>query len=70
MVVMFVLWGFISFPLVLLGTVIGRNWNGAPNNPGRVKTIPWPIPEKWYLTPSDIYLMGGLLPFGSIFIEM
>uniref|UniRef100_A0A453HIG3 Transmembrane 9 superfamily member n=1 Tax=Aegilops tauschii subsp. strangulata TaxID=200361 RepID=A0A453HIG3_AEGTS len=71
MVVIFVLWAFISFPLVLLGTVVGRNWSGAPNNPCRVKTIPRPIPEKkWYLTPSVISLMGGLLPFGSIFIEM
>ncbi|KAG2560675.1 hypothetical protein PVAP13_8KG078000 [Panicum virgatum] len=50
---------------------VGRNWSGAPNNPCRVKTIPRPIPEKkWYLTPSVISLMGGLLPFGSIFIEM
>ncbi|KAF6148113.1 hypothetical protein GIB67_024004 [Kingdonia uniflora] len=71
MVVVFVIWGFISFPLALLGTVVGRNWSGAPNNPCRVKTIPRPIPEKkWYLTPSIVSLMGGLLPFGSIFIEM
>lgn len=71
MVVVFVIWAFISFPLALLGTVVGRNWSGAPNNPCRVKTIPRPIPEKkWYLTPSVIALMGGLLPFGSIFIEM
>ncbi|CAO2835335.1 unnamed protein product [Amaranthus hypochondriacus] len=70
-VVVFVIWAFISFPLALLGTVVGRNWSGAPNNPCRVKTIPRPIPEKkWYLTPSVISLMGGLLPFGSIFIEM
>ncbi|KAE8686757.1 Transmembrane 9 superfamily member 3 [Hibiscus syriacus] len=71
MVVVFVIWAFISFPLALLGTVVGRNWSGAPNNPCRVKTIPRPIPEKkWYLTPSVISMMGGLLPFGSIFIEM
>ncbi|MCO5561759.1 hypothetical protein L7F22_015382 [Adiantum nelumboides] len=71
MVVVFVIWAFISFPLALLGTVIGRNWSGAPDNPCRVKTIPRPIPEKkWYLTPFIISLMGGLLPFGSIFIEM
>ncbi|KAK9758162.1 hypothetical protein RND81_01G211600 [Saponaria officinalis] len=71
MVVVFIIWAFISFPLALLGTVVGRNWNGAPNNPCRVKTIPRPIPEKkWYLTPTVISLMGGLLPFGSIFIEM
>jgi len=71
MVVVFVIWAFISFPLALLGTVVGRNWSGAPNNPCRVKTIPRPIPEKkWYLTPTVVSLMGGLLPFGSIFIEM
>eukprot|EP00252_Welwitschia_mirabilis_P021822 TRINITY_DN5713_c0_g1_i3.p1 TRINITY_DN5713_c0_g1~~TRINITY_DN5713_c0_g1_i3.p1 ORF type:complete len:589 (-),score=72.83 TRINITY_DN5713_c0_g1_i3:295-2061(-) len=71
MVVLFVIWAFISFPLSLLGTVIGRNWSGTPNNPCRVKTIPRPIPEKkWYLTPTVVSLMGGLLPFGSIFIEM
>ncbi|MBA0631054.1 hypothetical protein Godav_003088 [Gossypium davidsonii] len=71
MVVVFVIWAFISFPLALLGTVVGRNWSGAPNNPCRVKTIPRPIPEKkWYLTPSVVSMMGGLLPFGSIFIEM
>jgi len=51
--------------------VIGRNWNGLPNNPCRVKRIPSPIPERqWYLRPTVIALMGGLLPFGSIFIEM
>lgn len=51
--------------------MIGRNWNGLPDNPCRVKRIPSPIPERqWYLRPSVIALMGGLLPFGSIFIEM
>ncbi|RVW75966.1 Transmembrane 9 superfamily member 1 [Vitis vinifera] len=71
MVVVFFIWAFFSFPLALLGTVVGRNWSGAPNNPCRVKTIPRPIPEKkWYLTPSVVSMMGGLLPFGSIFIEM
>lgn len=51
--------------------VIGRNWNGLPDNPCRVKRIPSPIPERqWYLRPIIVALMGGLLPFGSIFIEM
>ena len=37
----------------------------------RVKRIPSPIPDKkWYLRPHIIALVGGLLPFGSIFIEM
>lgn len=51
--------------------VVGRNWNGLPDNPCRVKRIPSPIPaRKWYLQPWVIAFMGGLLPFGSIFIEM
>ncbi|KAH0749290.1 hypothetical protein KY290_028522 [Solanum tuberosum] len=70
-IVVFVIWAFISFPLSLLGTVAGRNWSGTPDNPCRVKNIPRPIPEKkWYLRPSVISLVGGLLPFASIFIEM
>ncbi|CAI9772357.1 unnamed protein product [Fraxinus pennsylvanica] len=71
MVIVFIISAFVSFSLALLGTVVGRNWSGAPNNPCRVKTIPRPIPEKkWYLTPSVVSMNGGLLPFGSIFTEM
>ena len=71
MVVMFLLWSLISFPLTLFGTVIGRNWAGVTDNPCRVKRIPSPIPfKKRYLQPWAIVVAGGLLPFGSIFIEM
>ncbi|KAI3436249.1 hypothetical protein D9Q98_002302 [Chlorella vulgaris] len=70
-VIVLLIWMFISFPLCLFGTVVGRNWAGAPDHPCRVKRIPSPIPDKkWYLRPSVIALVGGLLPFGSIFIEM
>lgn len=70
-IVMFLIWAFVTFPLTLAGTVLGRNYNGKPDNPCRVKSIPRPIPEApWYLRPRAIAFMGGLLPFGSIFIEM
>ncbi|GAB4823325.1 hypothetical protein N2152v2_010371 [Parachlorella kessleri] len=70
-VVVILIWVFISFPLCLFGTIVGRNWNGLPDNPCRVKRIPSPIPDKrWYLRPWVISMVGGLLPFGSIFIEM
>jgi transmembrane 9 superfamily protein 3 len=37
----------------------------------RVTQIPRQIPEKaWYLQPLLIIPLGGLLPFGSIYIEM
>lgn len=33
--------------------------------------VPRPIPEKkWFMEPAVIILLGGILPFGSIFIEM
>jgi len=70
-VVVFVIWVFVSCPLCLLGTVLGRNWAGGSDNPCRVKRIPSPIPSRpWYLSPVPIAAMGGLLPFGSIFIEI
>jgi Endomembrane protein 70 len=43
------LWSCISVPLCLLGTVVGRNWAGHPDNPCRVKRIPSPIPQKQVL---------------------
>ena len=70
-VVVFLIWIFVSFPLCLLGTVVGRNWSGSSDNPCRVKRIPSPIPQRpWYLSPIPIAILGGVLPFGSIFIEM
>lgn len=62
---------FVILPLNLVGTVLGRNINGQPNYPCRVSPVPRPIPEKkWFMEPSVIILLGGILPFGSIFIEM
>eukprot|EP00878_Enallax_costatus_P020814 GHUV01022014.1.p1 GENE.GHUV01022014.1~~GHUV01022014.1.p1 ORF type:complete len:431 (+),score=66.41 GHUV01022014.1:154-1446(+) len=70
-VIVLLLWAFLSFPLCIVGTIVGRNWNSVPNHPCRVKRIPSPIPVKqWYLSPLAIAAAGGLLPFGSIFIEM
>ena len=68
---MLAIWVFLCFPLTLLGAIIGRNWGSNSDFPLRVNPIPRPIPDKvWYAEPMVIILMGGLLPFGSIFIEM
>jgi len=65
------LWIFLSFPLTLVGTIVGRNWNGTADNPCRIHPVPRQIPEKkWYLHPLVNIVLGGILPFGSIFIEM
>ncbi|KAL3876183.1 hypothetical protein ACJMK2_034054 [Sinanodonta woodiana] len=62
---------FVILPLTLVGTVLGRNLAGQPNYPCRVNAVPRPIPEKkWFMEPSVIIVLGGVLPFGSIFIEM
>lgn len=62
---------FVILPLNLIGTVVGRNLDGQPDFPCRVNAVPRPIPEKkWFMEPAVIILLGGVLPFGSIFIEM
>ncbi|KAF7496450.1 Transmembrane 9 superfamily member 3 [Sarcoptes scabiei] len=62
---------FIILPLTLVGTVLGRNISGLANNPCRINAVPRPMPEKkWFMKPIVIIILGGILPFGSIFIEM
>uniref|UniRef100_A0A2M4A216 Transmembrane 9 superfamily member n=2 Tax=Anopheles triannulatus TaxID=58253 RepID=A0A2M4A216_9DIPT len=62
---------FVILPLTLIGTIVGRNLDGQPDFPCRVNAVPRPIPEKkWFMEPAVIILLGGVLPFGSIFIEM
>ena len=62
---------FVILPLTLVGTVLGRNLSGTPDHPCRVNAVPRPIPEKkWFMEPLAIVMLGGILPFGSIFIEM
>jgi len=62
---------FVILPLTLVGTVLGRNLAGNPDYPCRINAVPRPIPEKkWFMEPWVIVLVGGVLPFGSIFIEM
>ncbi|KAK6633586.1 Transmembrane 9 superfamily member 3 [Polyplax serrata] len=62
---------FVILPLTLVGTVLGRNLAGQPDFPCRVNAVPRPIPEKkWFMEPAIIIILGGILPFGSIFIEM
>lgn len=71
MVAVVSIWIFLSFPFSLVGTIVGRNWSGAADNPCRISPVPRPVPEKkWYLHPLVNIVLGGILPFGSIFIEM
>mmetsp|Transcript_14348 Transcript_14348/g.39213 ORF Transcript_14348/g.39213 Transcript_14348/m.39213 type:complete len:451 (+) Transcript_14348:76-1428(+) len=50
MVVVVLIWVFVSCPLVLAGTLVGRNFSKPFAPPCRVSQIPRQIPEKkWYL---------------------
>jgi len=69
---LFLIWIFISFPLAVIGTLFGRHWGGKNTFPCRVNTYPRDLPEAtpWYAKWYFVIPATGLLPFGSIFIEM
>ena len=65
------LWLFVAVPLTVAGTLLGRHMNPNASWPCRVHAIPGLVPEHpWYRQRLVIALLSGLLPFGSIFIEM
>ncbi|KAA0174773.1 hypothetical protein FNF27_03670 [Cafeteria roenbergensis] len=70
MVAIAALWFFVSAPLVLLGAYIGFT-RDAITPVTRVNTFARTIPtQPWYLSPVVTALVGGILPFGAIFIEL
>ena len=71
MIAVFCIWLFIAFPLTIVGTIIGKNYDGKPDNPCRTNPVPRPIPRReWYMRPWVNIALGGVLPFGSVFIEV
>lgn len=68
---MVAIWAFVALPLAVAGTIFGRHWVGKYEPPCRVNSIPRPVPPAlWYCSPAFIIPAAGVLPFGSIFIEM
>jgi len=68
---MVAIWLFVALPLSVVGTIFGRHWGGKHDAPCRVNNIPRPIPTApWYASNWFVIPVAGLLPFGSIFIEM
>lgn len=64
-------WLFVSCPLTVLGTIVGRHGMAKSGFPCRVNKFSRQIPvTKWYLRPSCLIFLTGILPFSSIFIEM
>ena len=67
---LFVLWFGISTPLVFVGAYFGFK-KPAYEYPVRTNKIPRQIPEQaWYMQTAFSVLVGGILPFGAIFIEL
>ncbi|KAK4757773.1 hypothetical protein SAY87_019074 [Trapa incisa] len=64
------LWFGISVPLVFVGSYIGSK-KPAVEDPVKTNKIPRQIPEQaWYMNPAFSVLIGGILPFGAVFIEL
>ncbi|KAK3437966.1 transmembrane 9 superfamily member 8 [Eucalyptus grandis] len=64
------LWFGISVPLVFVGAYIGFR-KPAIEDPVKTNKIPRQIPEQaWYMNPAFSILIGGILPFGAVFIEL
>ncbi|XP_038709976.1 transmembrane 9 superfamily member 10 isoform X2 [Tripterygium wilfordii] len=64
------LWFGISVPLVFVGSYMGFK-KPAIEDPVKTNKIPRQIPEQaWYMNPAFSILIGGILPFGAVFIEL
>ena len=72
LLLLLLLWIAVSFPLTVLGSMVGRHvgpFRAPP--PCKVSQVPRPIsPPKWYMERSAHMLLAGSLPFGSMFIEV
>jgi len=65
-----VFWFGVSLPLVFLGSFLGFRANPI-QNPVRTNPIPRQVPDQiWYMRSVPSILMGGVLPFGVVFVEL
>jgi len=70
MFALLVLWLGISVPLVFLGAYFGYRKKPV-DFPVRINQIPRQVPEQvWYMQPTFSIVVGGVLPFGAVFIEL
>lgn len=64
------MWFCISVPLVFLGAFFGFKQR-LEDPPVRTNEIPRQVPlQAWYMEVQSTMLIGGILPFGAVFIEL
>lgn len=64
------LWFCVSVPLVFLGSFFGYK-REVISFPVRTNQIPRAIPQQaWYMSPLITCLLGGILPFGAVSVEL
>ena len=64
------LWSCVSVPLVFLGSFFGYK-KETTTFPVRTNQIPRAIPQQqWYMSPVIACLLGGILPFGAVSVEL
>merc|ERR1719163_1295784 len=64
------MWFCVSVPLVFLGAYFGYK-RPQISYPTKTNLIPRAVPPRpWYMTPLFSILVGGVLPFGAVFIEL
>jgi len=70
MVALLALWFCISAPLVSFGAFCGYK-RPLADPPTKTSAIPRAIPEQaWYVNAFFTMIIGGILPFGAVFIEL
>jgi transmembrane 9 superfamily member 2/4 len=70
MLILVVMWFGISTPLVFLGAYFGYKQD-AIEYPVSTSSIPRQIPDQpWFMGIPFTLLIGGILPFGSCFVEL
>ena len=61
----------VSFPLLLLGAITGKNFTKSFEAPCRTKKVPREIPPVvWWKGENVMSFVSGFLPFVSIYIEL
>lgn len=69
-IVLFLLWVTISAPMVFIGAFVGLK-DKAINVPTKTKQIARVVPDApWHMNSAITVILGGILPFGSVCIEL